>query len=268
MLVLVRQIGMSCGGRGGLNRQIPGYTDLETFPHQLQKFDPGVVWLDEHNRIYALNSVAIEVLGANAEEIIGQEILQFHPEKSRAKVQWLLDSASCPVDSPPPMTMMINIPDRVLLIKVSKMLGRESGQGVGSCMVFYDLTDIITTPHHDTQTSDKPRLLFKLPVYQQNRVMLVSLDEVVHFKAEGHYTYVYTKTDKYLCNLSLSDLEERLHAEKFVRVHRSHMINMSHAKLFEKAGDHCTIVMDMPGNVVIPVSRSKVKMLKTMLGLD
>lgn len=241
---------------------------METFQHQLQKFDPGVVWLDQENHIYALNSVAVQVLGANAEEIIGQEILQFHPEKSRSKVQWLLESASCPVDSPPPMTMMINIPDRVLLIKVSKMMGKTSQQGVGTCMVFYDLTDTITTPHHDDMQSGKPRLLFKLPVYQQNRVMLVNLDDVVHFKAEGHYTNVYTTSDQYLCNLSLSDLEERLDQSKFVRVHRSHMINMGYAKLFEKVGDHCTIVMDVPGEVVIPISRSKVKMLKTMLGLD
>ena len=241
---------------------------METFQHQLQKFDPGVVWLDQDNHIYALNSVAIEVLGANAEEIIGQEILQFHPEKSRGKVQWLLESTSCPVESPPPMTMMINIPDRVLLIKVSKMLGKKSAENLGTCMVFYDLTDITTTPHQNDRETDKPRLLFKLPVFQQNRVMLVSLDEVVHFKAEGHYTNVYTPSDEYLCNLSLSDLEERLDKDKFVRVHRSHMINMNYAKLFEKSGDHCTIVMDVPGEVIIPISRSKVKMLKTMLGLD
>lgn len=241
---------------------------LETFPHQLQKFDPGVVWLDQNNHIYALNSVAIDVLGASAEEIIGKEILQFHPEKSRAKVEWVLDSASCPVDASPPMTMMINIPDRVLLIKVSKMLGKQTGESVGTCMVFYDLTDIITTPHQNERETDKPRLLFKLPVYQQNRVMLISLDEVVHFKAEGHYTNVYTRSDEYLCNLSLSDLEQRLDQDKFVRVHRSHMINMSYTKLFERSGDHCTIVMDVPGEVIIPISRSKVKMLKTMLGLD
>lgn len=241
---------------------------VETFQHQLQKFDPGVVWLDQNNHIYALNSVAINVLGANAEEIIGKEILQFHPEKSRAKVQWLLEEASCPVESPPPMTMMINIPDRVLLIKVTKMQGRVTGEGAGTCMVFYDLTDVTTTPHRNAREAQNPRLLFKLPVYQQNRVMLVNLDDVVHFRAEGHYTNVYTTHDEYLCNLSLSDLEERLDKDKFVRVHRSHMINMDYAKVFEKSGEQCTLVMDTPSEVAIPISRSKVKMLKMMLGLD
>ena len=239
---------------------------METFQHQLQRFDPGIVWLDANNHIMGLNSVATQIMGADAESIIGQEILQFHPEKSRAKVQWLLEQAACPVESPPPMTMMINIPDRVLLIKVSKMSGH--GQAVGTCMVFYDLTDLTTTPHKDQDESDKPRLLFKLPVHKQNRVILVDLDEVVHFKAEGHYTTVYTKTEEYLCNLSLSELEARLPQDKYVRVHRSHMINLGYAKSFEKSDEQYLIIMAVSGDVFIPVSRGKVKMLKTILGLD
>lgn len=246
---------------GGIRKSV-----LETFQHQLQRFDPGIVWLDGNNRIMGLNSVATQVLGADAEAIIGQEILQFHPEKSRSKVQWLLESASCPAESPPPMTMMINIPDKVLLIKVSKICGH--GESVGTCMVFYDLTELTTKPRKGQDESDKPRLLFKLPVHKQNRVMLIDLDDVVHFKAEGHYTTVFTRTEEYLCNLSLSELEARLPQDKYVRVHRSHMISMRYAKSFEKSDEQYFIVMDVDYEVVIPVSRSKVKTLKTMLGLD
>jgi len=237
---------------------------LETLEHQLQRFDPGIVWLDADNHIMGMNTVATRVLGVDAEAIIGQEILQFHPEKSRSKVKWLLEATACPAESPPPMTMMINIPDRVLLIKVSKVLAHD--KSVGTCMVFFDLTEMTTTPRKSHVDSDKPRLLFKLPVHKQKKVMLVDLEEVVHFKAEGHYTTVYTKSDEYLCNLSLSELEARLPPEKFVRVHRSHMINIHFAKSFVKEDDQCNIIM--MNDVVIPISRSKVKMLKTMLGLD
>lgn len=237
---------------------------METLEHQLQRFDPGIVWLDADNHIMGMNSVAIRVLGVDAEAIIGQEILQFHPEKSRSKVKWVLEEASCPVETPPPMTMMINIPDRVLLIKVSKILTHN--KSVGTCMVFFDLTEMTTTPRTSKADSDKPRLLFKLPVHKQKKVMLVDLTEVVHFKAEGHYTTVYTKAEDYLCNLSLSELESRLPSENFVRVHRSHMINLSFAKSFEKEDDQCNIVM--MNDVTIPISRSKVKMLKTILGMD
>lgn len=237
---------------------------METLEHQLQRFDPGIIWLDAANYIVGMNSVATNILGANAEEAIGLEILQFHPEKSRTKVKWLLDEASCPVGSAPPMTMMVNIPDRVLLIKVSKMLAHN--ESMGTCMVFFDLTEMTTAPHKSNVDSDKPRLLFKLPVQKNKKVMLVDLTEVINFKAEGHYTTVYTKDEAYFCNLSLSELELRLSPDKFVRVHRSHMVNIHFAETFEKVDEQCSL--DMTSGDKIPVSRSKVKSLKTMLGLD
>lgn len=238
---------------------------LETFQHKLQKFDPGIVWLDPDNRVIALNGVATQVLGIAADEVIGKNILQFHPEKSRSKVQWLLDSSSCPVKSPPPVTMMINIPDRVLLIKVSKMF--KGHNSIGTCMVFFDLTDITTSPHEEGEDERRPRLLFKLPVSAQNKVMLLPLDDIVHLKAEGHYTCVFTRQKQYLCNLSLSDLEGRLEKETFVRIHRSHIVNIFFAKSFQKVDDQCMIVMDTPDETAVPVSRGKVNTLKAMLGL-
>lgn len=237
---------------------------METLEHQLQRFDPGIVWLGADNHIIGLNSVATNILGTEAEAAVGLEILQFHPERSRSKVKWLLEASACPIESPPPMTMMINIPDRVLLIKVSKMLAH--GKSVGTCMVFYDLTEMTTAPHRYKIDSDKPRLLFKLPVQKNKKVMLVDLDEVIHFKAEGHYTTVYTKDEEYLCNLSFSDLETRLSSDKFVRLHRSHIANIHLAKTFEKVDEQCSIVM--VNDVMIPISRGKVKMVKIMLGLD
>jgi hypothetical protein len=239
---------------------------LESFQHKLQKFDPGVVWLDGHNRVVAMNAVASRVLGAKVGEVVGTEIVQLHPEKSREKVKFVLESAGCPVDSPPPMTMMINIPDRVLLIKVSKMWG--DGGVTGSCMVFYDLTDATTSPVENEDEPAALRQLLKLPVFRRDKVVLLDLDDVMHFKADGHYTSVFTERARYLCNLSLSDLEARLDATKFVRVHRSHMINLHYASAFEKVDDQCCIVM-LGGSDEgrIPVSRSNVHKLKLMFGL-
>ncbi|MCP3664815.1 MAG: PAS domain-containing transcriptional regulator [Gammaproteobacteria bacterium] len=238
---------------------------MKTIQHQLQQFDPGIVWLDGDNQVMALNTIASEIFGTNASELIGQEILQFHPESSRAKVSWLLESASCPMESPPPMTMMINIPDRVLLVKVCKMLSDNTS--AGTCMIFFDLTDVTTTPHQEEEGIAQPRRLYKLPVYKNNKVLLVGLEEVVHLKSEGHYTNVFTKDEQYLCNLSLTNLGERLSTDQFVRTHRSHMINMGFAKYFEKIDDQCYLIMDTEDEVALPVSRSKVKMLRTMLGL-
>jgi DNA-binding LytR/AlgR family response regulator len=248
---------------------------MESFHYKLQKFDPGVVLLDAQNRISSMNNVAMRVLGDIRGDPIGREVLQFHPEKSRDKIQLLLDAADkaarCPMDSPPPMTMMISIPDRVLLIKVTKLMGHQAV--VGACLVFYDLTDITTRLEAPASgerraPASRPRQLIKLPVLQHNRVLLLAIDEVVWLQSEAHYTHVHTRDQNFFCNLSLSDLEERLDRDKFLRVHRSYFINLHHAQTIERENDNYIVVMDGRDAPRVPVSRSRVQALKDALGLS
>ncbi len=242
---------------------------METIQHKLQEFDPGMVWLDRDNRILAMNGVAMQTFGAGPGELIGEDVLQVHPESSREKVRWLLDQSSCPATSPPPMTMMINIPERVLLIKVSKMCGGDGE--AGTCMVFYDLTDVATRPggsHGDAPGQDGKRKLFKLPVYRDKQVLLVDLNSVCYVKADGRYSTLYTESDNYFCNLSISDLENRVDEQFFFRVHRSHLVNLRYAKAFEKIDDQCYLIIDHHDGIKVPISRNKVNSLKQVLGLD
>jgi len=239
---------------------------METFQHKLQNFNPGIVWLDSDNQISAMSSLATKILNIDNKDFIGKHILQFHPEKNRNRVQSLLDSAQCPVSSPPPMTMMINIPDKVLLIKISKMIGVNSS--AGTCMIFYDLTDIATLPiDNKNKTSDALRLLFKLPVYSNKQVMLLDLEKVIFLKADGHYTSVTTNDNSYLCNLSIADLEGRLDPNEFIRVHRSYVINIRFAQSFKKIDTQCMITLNDKNETNIPISRSNIQMIKEILGL-
>lgn len=249
--------------------------EMESFYYRLQKFDPGVVMLDANNYVTGMNNVAVRVLGDIGGDPIGREVLQFHPEKSREKIQFLLNSADkaarCPMDSPPPMTMMISIPDRVLLIKVTKLMGNR--EVVGTCLVFYDLTDITTQREQPGAAehralSNRPRQLIKLPVLLQNRVLLLALDEVVWLQSEGHYTTVHTRDQHYFCNLSLADLEDRLDLDRFLRTHRSYFINLHHAQTIERENDNYIVVMDAHDAPRVPVSRSRVQEVKVALGLS
>ncbi len=98
-----------------------------------------MVWLDTQNRVVGFNEVAWQLLapageqtlGVSRDRLIGIDLLTLHPVKSREKLALLLGGEEapgidqCPVRSPPAITMMINIPDRVLLLKVSKMFRHE-----------------------------------------------------------------------------------------------------------------------------------------------
>jgi hypothetical protein len=250
----------------------------ETFQHKLEQFNPGVVWLDPQGRVTAFNDVALQILGPAGEQslgvtqenLFGIDVVLLHPEKSRDKLRFLLQSkdvGGCPVKSPPPVAMMINIPDRVLMIKVSKMLG--SGGTCGTCMIFYDVTDLTTEPSAERLAgqSAAPRRLFKIPVYRKNRVILIDLKEIVRFQGDGHYTTIVTKDEHYLSNLSLADLELRLDSSIYLRVHRSHIVSLTYAVELIKSDESVNLVMDDADQTQVPVSRSKTAQLKELLGV-
>ena len=238
---------------------------METLHYKLQQFDPGIVWLDKHNMVTAMNSVAMNVLGNLKESPLGKDIINFHPVKSRAKIQMLLHSSECPMDSPPPISMMINAIDRLLMIKVSKMHGEDGA--MGTCMVFYDLTDVATGIEKEA-VEDRQRLaLNKVPVYKNNRILLVDLKDVICIKAEGHYCSLYTEDNEYLCNLSLSDLESALFIDSFRRVHRSYIVNLDKVREIERGEKRMTLKPDSDSTVSVPVSKNHQAFIKEYFNL-
>ncbi|CAD6528642.1 LytTR family transcriptional regulator DNA-binding domain-containing protein [Paraburkholderia metrosideri] len=255
-----------------------GLRHNETFQHKLEQFNPGMVWLDAHGHVIAFNDVAAQILGPAGEQslgvaqdkLLGMDVLELHPEKSRDKLRFLLQSkepTGCPVKSPPPVAMMINIPDRILMIKVSKMAGNQGP--CGTCMIFYDVTDITTEPVEPPQINREaaPRRLFKIPVYQRNRVILIDLKDVVRFQGDGHYTTIVTQSEHYLSNLSLSDLERRLDSSIYLRVHRSHIVSLAFAVELIRAEENVSLIMADTQRTPVPVSRTRATQLKEMLGV-
>jgi LytTR family transcriptional regulator, CO-responsive transcriptional regulator RcoM len=241
----------------------------ETFQHKLEQFNPGMVWLDAAGHVTAFNDVALQILGPAGEQslgvrqdmLFGIDVVQLHPEKSRDKLRFLLqskDAGGCPVKSPPPVAMMI---------KVSKMTGAQGA--CGTCMIFYDVTDLTTEPSGQQPGGNAalPRRLFKIPVYRKNRVILIDLKDIVRFQGDGHYTTIVTKDDRYLSNLSLADLELRLDDSIYLRVHRSHIVSLPYALELVKSDESVNLVMDDADQTQVPVSRSKTAQLKELLGV-
>lgn len=87
------------------------------------------------------------------------------------------------------------------------------------------------------------------------RVSFVPVEDVHWFEADGNYVRLHTDAGKPLVRETLSRLERDLDPEKFVRVHRSAMVNLARVRELEReaTGDH-TLILDTGARLT--VSRS------------
>jgi len=247
-------------------------TPSSSWLYLLERFDVGVVNLDMNLHVIGMNDYARRSLPVGDKLPFGKLVTEFHPEAARAKVKFLLGQAECPVNNAPPMAMMINIPDRMLLIKVSK-IGDAQGATAGYTLVFYDITEVVShevdgggAARGSKEGGDK-RQLRKIPTIKQNRVLLVDVPSVSFIRSEGHYTWVHTGQGSQFCNLNIGDIESRLDPQLFLRVHRSYIVNLSHVDEIVRDDGRMTLRMMGPTPVEIPVSRASAPRLLEQLGL-
>lgn len=238
----------------------------------LERFDVGVVHLDSQLHVTGMNDYARRSLPVNDKLPFGKIVTDFHPEAAKAKVKFLLGQAECPVNNAPPMAMMINIPERVLLIKVSKIADMQ-GQTTGYTLVFYDITEVVSKDAESAAPSESAgskakRQLRKIPTIKQNRVLLVDVAQVSFVRSEGHYTWVHTAAGGQFCNLTIGDLDSRLDPNLFFRVHRSYIVNLTLVDEIVRDDGRMTLRMMGSTPVEIPVSRSSAARLMEHLGLS
>jgi DNA-binding LytR/AlgR family response regulator len=231
----------------------------------LERSDVGLVQLDRDLKVVAMNSFARRALPVEDKQPFEKIVLSFHPERSQAKVKFLLDQAECPVSNPPPMTMIINIPERVLLVKVTKM-SDVRGDTSGYTLVFYDITDAVIREEPGALRPDSKRQLLKIPTVAGNRIVLVDAASVRYVRAEGHYTWVHTAQGSSFCNLTIGDLEGRLDSGVFLRIHRSYVANLDFAEQIVR--DDGKVLLKLQGDErSLPVARTSVPRLLERLGI-
>ena len=246
-----------------MDSQTTGRSSLYLF----EKFDVGVIHLDAQRKVLAMNDFARRVLPVDEKRPFDQMVTSFHPERSRPKVSFLLDEAqSCPVASAVPMTMIINIPEQVLLIKVSR-LADERAQTTGFVLVFYDVTALVSQDRPPEEPPGRNMRLSRIPMVANQKVAFVDTSEVLCLESQAHYTRVLTRDGYHFCNLSIGDLQARLDPVQFMRVHRCFIVNLHAVSEVRRQGSKTVLALKGRLPVEVPVSRNEVAPLKQALGL-
>jgi len=104
-----------------------------------------------------------------------------------------------------------------------------------------------------------------LPIERDGATEFIAVDEVVAVHANAHYTYIFNGTAKLFCPLAIGDVESRLDKMRFIRVHRSHIINIDRVVGYRRSGDNEAVEMAAADEYAVPVSRSRISWLKSRL---
>ncbi len=105
----------------------------------------------------------------------------------------------------------------------------------------------------------------KIPVDSNNKTLFLEAEEVVAVQADGRYTQVYTTEQSFFCAFSISELESLLDPEKFLRVHRSHIVKLEAIESFERKNEKGAVMLRSMTHRVVPVSRGNVTLLQAVL---
>lgn len=102
-----------------------------------------------------------------------------------------------------------------------------------------------------------------LPIERDGGTHFLAVEQVVAVHANAHYTYVFDGNDKLFCPLAIGDVESRLDGTRFVRVHRSHIVNIDRVIGYRRSGDNELVEMAAGQHYLVPVSRSRIGSLKS-----
>jgi two-component system LytT family response regulator len=92
-------------------------------------------------------------------------------------------------------------------------------------------------------------------------IVPVAVATIAWFEAVGDYVAAHADGTQHLLHLSLNRLEERLDAQRFARIHRTHIVNLDRVVAFRRqlTGQ---LIAELRDGTRLPVSRAKAQELR------
>ncbi len=113
------------------------------------------------------------------------------------------------------------------------------------------------------ESLEHTRALCRIFVRDGNRILPISLTSIERVQGADDYVTICTSHKEYLVSIRLSDLEAHLARENFLRIHRSHLINLEYVESIE-AYDAARVEVVMKSGTRIVASRTGSKRLRDL----
>ncbi|QBE61983.1 LytR/AlgR family response regulator transcription factor [Pseudoduganella lutea] len=101
----------------------------------------------------------------------------------------------------------------------------------------------------------RDRPLGRVLIRDGARVHVIATEKIAWIEAQDDYVQIHADGKAWLKNATLGELEAQLDPGRFLRIHRSHLVNVDHVARIELAGkdSHAAILAD---GTKLPISRS------------
>ena len=109
-----------------------------------------------------------------------------------------------------------------------------------------------------------PRRLTRIVVKEGDRILFLKVDDVDWIEAADYYAKIHVGNSTYLIRETLANLEVQLDPERFVRIHRSTIVNLDRVQEMQP-WFHGAFVVILVDGTELRLSRSRREHLQTLL---
>ncbi len=109
-------------------------------------------------------------------------------------------------------------------------------------------------------------VLERIVVKNGQKIEVIPVSDIVYLQAEGDYVMIHSTKGRFLKEQTMKSFENELPSNKFVRIHRSSIINVdfiASIELYEKQSQ----ILKLKNGAQVKISQSGYRTLKAVLGL-
>lgn len=99
------------------------------------------------------------------------------------------------------------------------------------------------------------------------RIIVTPCEQIYYAEADEKLTYVYTRADRYVMQMTISEFVSRLPAEGFFRCHRSYCVNINKIREIVPWFNSTYLIRLHDLSFEVPVSRSNIKAFRQLMRL-
>ncbi|MDD3280183.1 MAG: LytTR family DNA-binding domain-containing protein [Bacteroidales bacterium] len=113
--------------------------------------------------------------------------------------------------------------------------------------------------------SSKKDVLERISVRNGQKIIIITIDEIIYLQAEGDYVAIVTSRGRWLKEQTMKYFEEHLPEDMFIRIHRSYIVALRAISRIEKSEQHQSVILITKERIRISITGYKI--LKKKLNL-